>query len=312
MTQAPRLLQPKFLHPRHWPTWLVYLCLRLLALTPPRIHMTIGRAIGWLMSRAGNKRRRIASTNLRHCFPEFDESQHQALLRDTFAHLGAMFVDLGISWFASPAKLKNMAVIEGLEHIERALKKDKGVMLLVAHQTAMELGGQMLAQALAERGHPLIVMYKKSRGELMETLVQRGRYRFTKNIIHHSDMRGLLRGLKKGSPVWYAPDQDFGPRRSIFTTFFDIPAASIPMTHKLAHASGAALIPCNMYRDESSGHIRIELGPEVQGFPSSDPVADAQRVNDLQETIIRRHPAQYFWVHRRFKTQPPGEPTFYA
>lgn len=259
----------------------------------------------------GKSRRKIASTNIRRCFPELDEQQQQALLRRTFAHLGTMIVDMGTSWFASPAKLKGMGRFDGLENLEAILDNHGGALILMTHQTAMEIGGQILAQWLAERGTPLVVMYKKTSGDFMETLVQRGRYRFTEKTIHHNNMRGLLRSLKDGAPVWYAPDQDFGPRRSIFARFFDIPTATIPMTHKLVESTGVPLVTCNVYRDESDGCINISLSPPVDNFPSGDPQADTQRVNDLHEAIIREHPEQYFWVHRRFKTRLEGEPPFY-
>lgn len=273
--------------------------------------MPLGRMIGQLMFHLGPRRRAIADTNLRRCFPKLNDDDHQALLKESFSHLGAMFIDLGVSWFAPSKKLRKMAEIKGMEHLESALSLKKGVILLLAHQTALELGGQILAQALQEQGHPLVVMYKRSRGALMETLVQRGRYRFTQNIIHHNDMRSVLRGLREGYPTWYAPDQDFGPRRSIFTTFFGVDAASIPMTHKIAKTTEAPLITCDIHRNSETGQIHIELSPVVEGFPSGDLQADTQRINDLQEAIIQRHPAQYYWVHRRFKTQPPGSPVFY-
>lgn len=273
--------------------------------------MPIGRAIGKLMLLLSPKRRQIAYTNLSRCFPEFNEEQLEEVLKKNFDHLGLMFVDMGTSWFASPAKLRSICEVEGFHHLTNALENGKGVLMLMSHQTSMEIGGQILALELAEIGHPIQVMYKETKNPMMETLVRRGRGRFTNQTILHSDMRSMIRGLKKGVPAWYAPDQDFGGNRSLFADFFGFKTATVPMTSKLASTTKVPVVPCFVSRSEDGRKIHVRCDAPLENYPSDDAVADANLTNKVLEDEIKKYPEQYFWVHRRFKTRPEGETPFY-
>ena len=129
--------------------------------------------------------------------------------------------------------------------------------------------------------------------------------------IPRDDMRGFLRSLRGNMPVWYAPDQNYGREHSIFATFFGVPAATITATHRLAKISGAAVVPFFPERLPHDAGYRLRLLPALEDFPGPDEAADTQRINDLIEAEVRRIPEQYLWVHRRFKTRPGQEASFY-
>jgi KDO2-lipid IV(A) lauroyltransferase len=120
----------------------------------------------------------------------------------------------------------------------------------------------------------------------------------------------MIRRLREGKVVWYAPDQDYGPKQSVFAPFFGVPAASIVATMRIAEMGRAVVVPLYHYRDEND-HYHVEIQEPLENFPSGDDLADAARVNAVIERNVARYPDQYFWVHRRFKTRPEGEPPCY-
>ncbi len=251
-------------------------------------------------------RRRIAETNLRLCFPELSASERQAIVTRHFEHLGQALLDTGTAWWGSERSIAALGQIEGLHHLEDALKGGKGAILLTGHMTSMDLGGQILALALAPTEHPLQVMYKRSRNPLFEMLMRRGRERFTRRIFPRDDFRAFMRGLREGLPTWYAPDQDFGIKHGVFADFFGVPTATLTTTARLAASSGAPVVPYFPIRLPRNRGISIRIEPALENFPSGDDHADARRINELIEHVVRAYPEQYWWVHRRFKTRPEG------
>lgn len=253
------------------------------------------------------ERRKISTTNLRLCFPEMPETEREELLKNNFKHIGMLLTEAGLSWWGSRKRLEKLAHFNGSGHLEKALAKGKGVILLTCHMTSLELGGQLIAMRF-----PLQVMYKRSRNILTEAIILRGRQRFTHQVFKHDDIRAMLRGLKEGLAAWYSPDQDFGRQRSVFTEFMGVQAATIRMTAVLAERSGAPVIPYFPIRLPDNKGFEIRILPQLENFPSGDDVKDARAVNALIEEIVRQHPEQYMWLHRRFKTRPEGEPSLYT
>ncbi len=300
-----------YIGPKYWLHWMGIGLLWMLIQLPFSWHPRLGRALGYLLNKASSTRRKVVSTNLALCFPELSDSERADLSKQHYDHLGLMLLDLGVSWWSSPTRLATLTQIEGLEHIEKALEKGKGVVLLASHMTTMELGGQLLGQKLEELGHPIQVMYKASRNPLAETLIKRGRTRFTDRIFLHQDMRAMFRGLRNNLPSWYAPDQDFGPDHSVFAPFFGIPTASLTMTSRIAKTSKATVVPFAPIRSKDGKKVIIRIQPALENFPSGDHVEDAHVVNQTIESVVRDYPAQYFWLHRRFKTRPQGSPPIY-
>jgi len=292
----------RFLAPRFWPTWLMFGLLWLVTRLPFGAQMAVGRLIGALALRLATRRRHIAAVNLELCFPALDASERRALLEAHFDALGKGVVETALAWWGRARHLRDRVCLVGLHHLEEARARGRGVILLSAHFTTLELGGRLLA--LHSRFH---VLYRKHRNPLFEYVMQRARQRRFECAIPRDDSRALLGSLRAGMPVWYAPDQNHAGPQSVFAPFFGIPASTLTATARLARLSGAAVVPFFQARLPDGAGYLLVLCPALADFPGQDTAQDAARINRLIEDVVREIPEQYLWVHRRFKTRPAGE-----
>ncbi|MFO1371860.1 MAG: LpxL/LpxP family Kdo(2)-lipid IV(A) lauroyl/palmitoleoyl acyltransferase [Candidatus Competibacteraceae bacterium] len=307
MTTHTPLFSRNFLTPRYWLVWFGLFIMKIAAALPFRWQLALGRRIGLWLGKIARRRRRIAHINLERCFPELSAAQRDALLDQHFAALGIGLFETAIAWWSSDEKLHGLAQVVGLEHLEQAMKRGKGVILLTGHFTTLELGARFITWH-----QPFHAMYRRHKNPAYETVMRRERERHSRlPPLPRDDLRSLLRALKKGRAIWYAPDQNLGIRNSVFVPFFGIPACTTTATTRLAAISGAAVVPYFPRRLPDTGGYEVTILPALADFPSGDIVVDTQRINELLEYHVRRAPEQYLWVHRRFKTQPPGNPSFY-
>lgn len=300
-----KLLQAQFFHPRFWPSWLGLLLMRLSIYCPIRMQLWMAKVLAFLMKSAMKKRRRIAKRNIELCFPELSDKQRQQLLEKNQLTMGMMMIETAMSWWGSERRLQKRVRYQGLEHLDEALQKGKGVILLSGHFTSMEIGGRLIMLK-----HPCYVMFRELKNPLFNAFMMRARTHHSEGVIMQRDPRAMVRALRKNKIVWYAPDQDHGKKQSVFAKFFGVQASTVIATARLAKMSGAAVIPFSPRRDEN-GHYTLSLGAPLIDFPTGDDIADAQRINDIIEHEIRQSPAQYLWAHRRFKTQPEGKGLLY-
>lgn len=292
-------------HPRYWLTWIGIGLLRASACLPQPARLALGRSLGYLLYRLARARRHITEVNIDHCFPELDRNARQALVRETLQDNAIGLLETALAWWASDATLRQMAHFEGTEHLEAAAAQGRGVLMLGAHFTTLDIGGR-----LARLHFDFDVIYRKSKNPVMDRLIRRNREKFFGRVIERSDIRQILRSLKAGHIVWYAPDQDYGRKHSVFAPFFGVPAASITATARLARMNQSPVLFISHYRDDN-GHYRVSFSPVLADYPCEDEVVNASRINTAIEQSIRRRPSQYMWVHRRFKTRPEGEAPFY-
>ncbi|NNF51252.1 MAG: LpxL/LpxP family Kdo(2)-lipid IV(A) lauroyl/palmitoleoyl acyltransferase [Gammaproteobacteria bacterium] len=295
----------EFLAPRFWPTWLGLALMRLLVLLPFGLQLTLGRLLGRTVSRLLPRRRHIAATNLALCFPQKSPAERKALLRAHFESLGQGVFETAFTWWAPDRRLNGLAIGEGLEHITAARAAGRGVILLSAHFTTLEIGCRLLLQQ--EPFHP---MYRTHENPLFERVMRASRQRLSENPIRRDDVRGLLRSLRQGHAVWYAPDQAFRGKNAADVAFFGVPAATNLSTTRLAQTSGAPVLPFFSVRTKA-GRYRLIVKPALENFPGPSPSEDAARINALIEETVREAPEQYLWVHRRFKAVRPGDPDPY-
>lgn len=299
------------LRPRYWLTWLGLSLLWLLIHLPYPLLVKLGIPLGALLYRLAPKRRHITQTNLALAFPELDQTERDQLCRRVFRSVGISFLETPLAWWGSDKRLAGLSHIEGLEHLQAALAEGHGVILLTAHFTCLELGARLLAPQ-----QPLSVLYKRQRNLPLEIITRHNIKRHFHAAIQRHDVRSLLRALKKNQACWYAPDQDFGPRQSLFAPFMGVSAASLESPMRLAKVSDARVVPFFPLRREDGLGYQLTILPALENFPSGDSaddlLADATRINALFEAQIRRAPEQYLWLHRRFKTRPEGEPGLYG
>ena len=295
------------LTPRHWAGWLGVGLLWLIGKTPQSVALALSGPLAWLMTRAMGRRRRVAERNIERCFPDLDAEQRAELLAGCFRSLARMLFEVAWSWSAPDRFMNRIRSTEGLEHLKEAAAAGRGVLLVTAHFTCLEIGGRLAALAFGDAAG----MYRPLRSPVLEWYQNRGRSRYAVCMIEKSDLRGAVRYLRGGGVLWYAPDQDFGAKRSVFAPFFGLQTATVVATERLVQLTGCAVVPMFPVYDASSRRYTVKFWPALEDFPTGQVVADLTRINALLEEHVRQAPEQYWWIHRRFKTRPPGEPPFY-
>lgn len=297
--------RPSFLQPRHWPTFALLGIAMLAARLPWTLQRALGRGVGWLALHLASSRRHATEVNLKLCFPEKDEAWRQRLLRDSFDALGVGIFEFARAWWGSIDAIRPQVQIEGLEQLKALQAEGRGVLLISGHFMTLEMCGRLLCDHV-----PLAGMYRKYRNPVMEWAVKSGRLRYASAMYANEDIRATVRHLKKGGLLWYAPDQDMRGKDSVFVPFFGMPASTITATHQFARMTGCAVVPF-FHRRVGSSYV-LKIAPPLPDFPSDDVVADTAQVNAAIEDMVREAPAQYLWIHRRFKRQPEGLSDFYT
>ncbi len=251
-------------------------------------------------------RREIAAANLELCFPELDRRARHRLLHRHFRSLGLGVVEVGAAWWGSDDALARHSRLVGLDHLHAALARGRGAILLGAHFTNLEIG----LRALSSRT-PCHVVYRPLGDAGLDRAVRERRDRHRVTMVPRDDVRGMVRALRAGHPLWFAPDQNYAGKHRVFAPFFEIAAATIATTSRLAKISRAPVVPFFQHRLPGLEGYEMTLLPALEDFPGADPEADAARINSLIEVQVRRSPDQYLWTHRRFKTRPPGAAPVY-
>lgn len=303
---SPPEFHTSFYGPRYWPTWLGLGFFHLLGLLPMSVSMVFGRILGDLLFYAAPSRRHIAEVNISECFPHLSAGEQRALVHKILRSTGKSIIESSIALWGPARQLKSRYSIRGLEHIEAAQAKGQGVLLVGCHFTTLDAAARILAFHVKYD-----MLYRKDPNPLLAYKLIKARESFAGSAIVRRDTRQLIKNLRHGHVVWYAPDQDFGAKHSVFAPFFGVQAATITGTARIAGMGKAAVIPFAHYRDQDN-HYHLVIEAPLENYPTGDDVADATRINHIIETAVAKQPDQYLWVHRRFKTRPEGEPSLYA
>lgn len=260
--------------------------------------------LGSLGPQAAKSRRRIAEKNISLCLHELGEKDRQSILRDHFRLLVFSFLSEGILAFSSEKRLFQEAVIEGEEHLEAI--SGRPAILFGMHFCAMSW------LTLVSRGLKIVAIYRKPKIAAFDKLFRRTRMRYGVVLVTSREgLRPVLAQMRKGRSYLCLPDHDLGPRQSIFVPFFRIPTATTPVLSRLGQMTGAMVLPIETMIASTPPYFRIRVHPPLEDFPSGDQAADTARMNAFIEERVREAPAQYYWVHKRFKTRPPGEDKIY-
>lgn len=306
MTQLPKLSRALF-YPRYWLTWLGIGVLYAVVLLPYPLLYHFGNGLGRLAMRFMKRRVAVARRNLELCFPAMPEAEREALVKNNFASVGMGLIETGMAWFWPDWRIRRWFNVRGLEHLTRAKTARRGVLLIGMHFLTLELGARILGIH-----HPGIGVYRPNDNALLDWLQTRGRMRSNKNMIDRHDLKGMIRALKSGEIIWYAPDHDYGPKTSVFAPFFAVPdAACTRGSYMLIRAANPAVIPFLPRRLPHGKGYEVIVMPDAQDGPAVDEVTTATKINKLVEHNVLLAPEQYMWLHRRFKTRPPGSPSLY-
>lgn len=293
--------------PKYWPLWIGFGLLRLISLLPYRLQLGLGKRLGRLAHAIAPGRRAIVRRNLALAMPELDVGDRNDLARAHFESLGASLIELGLARWASDDWHDRMTRIEGVEHIERAADAGQGIIFLSAHFTTLELSGRKLKL----NSPPFDLVYRAFRNPLTTEFIRTTRERSGRHTIEKNDIKRMVRSLREGTPVWYAPDQSFRGKLAAVVPFFDTPTMANTATSSLARLGRAVVLPYFPRRLPEGGYV-ISVGEPLENFPGDDPVEDARRYHELLEAAILRCPDQYYWAHRKFKNLPDGLPDYYA
>jgi Kdo2-lipid IVA lauroyltransferase/acyltransferase len=296
-----------YVAPRHWPVWIGLGLLRLVCLLPHRVALRVGAAIGRLAGRLGARRRAIVRRNLSLCFPELEPQARDALARRHFEALGMSLVEFGLGRWASESHLARLASSEGVGYVLDAVNAGRGVLLLSAHFTSIEICATIAKRILP----PFDGVYRQTRDPFVTELLMTNRERGGMTLIEKRDIKAVVRNLRQGRIVWYAPDQSYDRKGSAVIPFFGVPSMHTTATSTLARLGNAVTIPFFPER-LPDGRYHLRILPPLDDFPSADPEADTKRYVAVLEAQIRRCPEQYFWLHRKFKNLPEPLPNYYA
>ncbi len=275
-----------------------------LHLLPLPLLAVLGNGLGVVVYGLAGRRRRIVLVNLGLCFPELDERQRRQLARAHFKVLTRSVLERTLLWWASPERLSRLIRVEGEERMRALLDAGRPVLMLAPHFVGLDAGGVGIAMRFDSAS-----IYAVQSNPVFDRLLLRGRRRFGDQLLlsRQDSVRASVRAMKSGRPLYYLPDMDFGKRDSIFVPFFGVQAATIPGLSRLARLAGAVVVPCVTRLLPGGEGYAVSVGEPWPDFPSADVEADTRRMNAWIEAAVRSMPEQYYWVHRRFKTRPPGE-----
>jgi KDO2-lipid IV(A) lauroyltransferase len=285
---------------------IIFALMWLLHFLPTRSLAWVGSAVGmaafWLIA----ERRHVTRVNLARCFPAMPEEARERLARAHFRAFCRSFLDRALLWWAPRARIERLVRIEGLEHL-RALGQAP-VVLLAPHFVGLDAGGTRLSCEISA-----VSMYANQKDRQFSELLRRGRSRFGDQLLvsRQEGIRPTLAAIREGRPFYYLPDHDYGRRGSLFVPFFGVPAATIPALSRIARLAGARVLPCVTRMLPGGGYV-LTIEPPWDNFPTGDLLADTRRMNAYIEAKALEMPEQYLWMHKRFKTRPAGEASFYA
>lgn len=276
----------------------------------PATRLRIGATLGWLGMHLAKSRTRIVRRNLELCFPDQPEAVRERWVREHFRALAQSIVDRGVLWYGTPEAIKNMATLSGAERINDLIAQGRPVIMLAPHFIGLDAAATCLSMALPSAA----TMYTPQSDPHIDAVVAAGRARFNEVFLvsRKDGVRELIRHLREPRPVYYLPDMDFGRQGAVFVPFFGVQAATLLATAQLAKKWDAAVLPIVGFWNPATGRYHTDVLPPLENFPGEDTLEEATaRLNRELEGWVRRCPSQYYWVHRRFKTRPPGEPKIY-
>jgi|TARA_B110000263_G_scaffold224899_2_gene215557 KDO2-lipid IV(A) lauroyltransferase len=295
-----------FFLPSHWPVWLLISLLKINSFLPYSRQLKHGKLLGRIGHKFLSKRRAITRRNLALAFPELSLSERNKLTLDHFEAMGISLIEFGLSRWASDKMLSKNSIWEGKENIQKALDTKRGIILLSAHFTSLEISGRIMKQEI-----PVFdVVYRRNHNAFINEILRSTRELSARTAIEKRDIKSMIRNLRNGGIVWYAPDQSYNQKQSEVLPFFDVPAMTNTATSTIAKLGNAVVLPFFPRRLPDGGYV-LKFLPLMDNFPSDDSIEDTKKYIKILEDQIRLCPEQYFWIHRKYKNLPKNYENFY-
>ncbi|WGE69744.1 LpxL/LpxP family Kdo(2)-lipid IV(A) lauroyl/palmitoleoyl acyltransferasee [Actinobacillus equuli subsp. haemolyticus] len=292
----------RFLHPKYWGLWLGLGLFKLILCLPYPVLVVIGKGLGKLFAALGfgKRRMRIARRNLELCFPQYSTEQIQAILDKNIESVGMAIIETGMAWFWSDKRVLKWSKIEGLEHLKNQ-PEGAGILFVGVHFLTLEMGARIVGLH-----HQGVGVYRPNDNPLLDWIQFRGRVRSNKAMLDRKDLRGMLRALKAGETIWYAPDHDYGRKNSVFAPFFAVSEACTTAGTRmlLRSAPNTVVVPFSPIRNDDFSGYTVKISPTVDFSECENELDTATKMNKVVEAEILKSVSQYMWLHRRFKTRP--------
>ncbi|WP_225639336.1 Kdo(2)-lipid IV(A) acyltransferase [Candidatus Profftia sp. (ex Adelges kitamiensis)] len=298
----------KLLHLRYWLTWIgIGLLYLLVILFPYPVLFKIGKCLGKNAMKFMKRRAKIVLRNLELCFPEMSDYEREKIVVKNFESVGMGLIETGMAWFWPTWRINHWCKVKGLEHITKAHQGGKGVLLIGLHFLTLELGARIFGIY-----NPGVGVYRPNDNQVLNWIQTWGRLRSNKYMLDRKNVKAMIRSLKDGEIVWYAPDHDYGLDSSVFVPFFAVKETATTIgTYILARMSNPVIILFNTIRAEDGSGYTMIIHPRLENFPMENKTSAALAMNKIVEQEILRALSQYMWMHRRFKTSPKGMPFRY-
>jgi len=283
--------------------------MKAIAHVPLPVLRAAGTGLGRLLHSVALPRRRVVDANLRVCFPEMGAQERARISRETFVYFAQSWLDRSWLWHAPREVVESRLAVRGApEDLDELANGERAVILFAPHFYGLDAGATTLTMHMAR---PSMTIYTTQRDPMVDDWARQGRTRFGNvTALERTDgVKPVLHRLRRGEVLYLLPDMDFGPSQSIFVPFFGVQAATVPSLSRFSQLGRAIVMP--VLTRVTPGGYEVELLSPWTDFPTGDIVADTTRMNERLEGYIRAMPSQYYWVHRRFKTRPEGEPPVY-
>ena len=296
-------MKNNFYHPKFIPTWLLLFVMRLVVFMPFKLQYFCAKIIGILLKKLATKKYKIAKINIQKCFPNLSKPEQNKIINQHFTDFAMSLFEVANCFYQSPKKLQKNYQLNNLDLLQKHLKNQENIIILVGHFTTMIIAGRILADNIH-----FADIYRPQNNKLFNHTMVKRFEKYGIKMIKAKDGKAIIKTLKSGVPIWYAPDQDLGKNTStVFVDFFNIPTNTITATSKLAKISKAKIVHFDFYRTKNGYVCRFK---EVEDFANDDKL-DALKINQTLEKQILKQPSQYLWTHKRFKTRPKDEKSFY-
>ncbi|MBR7889041.1 lipid A biosynthesis acyltransferase [Marinomonas sp. A79] len=290
--------------PKHWVSWFAMSIAYLLSFLPWSAQQGIGKYLGRFLHLLAKRRRHICDVNLQICYPTMTSKERQVLTKSHFESMGIGTIETFSSWFQPQSRFQSRITFEGQDVVDKVLAEGRGCILISGHFSPLDICGSQMPRFMDV--HPI---YKLQTNPVMNWVMERQRKAIFSKTIERTNMREVLKSLKQNKAVWYAVDQDYGRKNSVFAPFYGRQAATIAHIGRIAKMTNAPVVLYDYGRTKTGYYLKLT---EVENYPSSDDVENATRINELMQSVIETKKEQYFWSHRRFKTQEiAGSPSPY-
>lgn len=295
------------LHPKLLITWVGLLFIVFIAQLPTSFRHAIGRKLGNYIYKNNTKRYRVVKTNLTIAFPDLTGSARERMIQDHLQWYGCAMIDYSLILFSSKKRLSGLVKIDGQEHIERAIKKDQSIIILLAHSVMLEFGPVALGIQYETFGS-----YKSSKNAVLDWVIAKGRCRYTNFVVSREEgLRKLVKSLQANRLMIFLPDEDLGVENSVFVPFFGTDKVTLTTTARIAKMGKATALPAFAWYDRQSKKYRLQIAPPLHNYPEGDATKDATKLNKSLEALIKQHPEQYMWLLKWYRTRPENGATLY-